>query len=194
MKIIKEATEDEMVLAFLRAELHSDRWKDKVGKILLKYDVESKLIDEADLHNKTENKLRLKVLGDLRGYRRNTKLFKDFPKPKEVKWFRARLQRKELGKVKYINYSYWNQLTGGSGLVVDGVKTIKKGIEVLEVGNDQYIKLADHVNKGGKFPEIILIGKNEGKELSVVEGHVRITSFLLAEESPDNLEVIVGFV
>ena len=51
MKILREVSENEMVLAFLKAELHSERWKDKVEKILFKYKLENKIIDEPNLHD-----------------------------------------------------------------------------------------------------------------------------------------------
>lgn len=190
MKIIRNTTEDDMVASFLRAEVNSSRWGGLVKQLLKKYAVETTIIDNPNLFDKKENAVRLNILGDLRGYKKNELLFKNFPE--NVDWKRLEIDKEDMNKIKYIDYDYWTELSGGSRLVIDAIKNIKDGIEPFGESNEQFWNFAKHINNGGTFPEIILMSNNLN-ELVLVEGHVRMTSYLLANNDPSPLEVIVGF-
>jgi len=190
MKFIKNTTEEDMVATFLKAEINSPRWGSSILKLLQINGTDREIIDKPNLINEKENKLRAKILSDFRGYRKDDLLFKSFPK--NMKWKRVELNKEDLQRVKYINYDYWTKLSGGSRLAVDAVKNIKKGVEVSNESNEQFWKLAKYINNGGKFTEIILICHNT-EELVLLEGHVRLTSYLLAKNKPGSLEVIIGY-
>jgi hypothetical protein len=115
MRIIEKVTEAEMAAIFLRAEIASSRFGKDILRILEKDGVDRKVIDKPDVKDADENEYRAVLLGEFRGYQRNEELFQDFPD--DVRWHRVLLDRKDLLKVKYINYSYWNDLSGGSRLV-----------------------------------------------------------------------------
>ena len=57
-----------------------------------------------------------------------------------------------------------------------------------------FLRAAQALRKGALFPELILVGVSPTDQLTVFEGHVRLTAYMLAPEClPERLEVIVGF-
>lgn len=172
MKIIKTITEQEMVEVFVKGEINSPRWGEKVGQLLE--------INGGDM---------AKVLGEFRGYKRKGGLFDDLD---EVKfWKRVVLEESDFEKIKYIDYDYWDKISEGTRLVTRGVENVRKGVEIFNVSNEQYWQVAKIVEDGGEFPEIILLANNN--EMKLLEGHVRLTGFLLAKKQPKILKAIVGF-
>lgn len=190
MRVIKDTSEQDMVAVFLKAEINSSRWGPSITKLLEKHEINRKVIDIPNLDSKEENAQRGVILGEFRGYGKNDLLFKGFPK--KVDWKRVELDKQDLSKVRYINYDYWVKLSNGSRLVQDAIINIKKGVEIFGESNNQFWKLSEFIKTGGKFPEVILISNKLG-QLTLLEGHVRLTSYLLAGDNPQPLEVIIGY-
>ncbi|MBW3623773.1 MAG: hypothetical protein KY468_10245 [Armatimonadetes bacterium] len=163
--------------AFLRTEIASERFGREIVALLERDGRDRSLIDEPDTRNVEENCYRLQLFSDFRGYKQNRGLFEGFPG--NVSWYRAILTREELAGVRYIDYSYWNELSGGSRLPADAAKNIREGVEVFEVSNDGFFRMAEALRKGALFPELILVGTAPGSELVVLEGHVRLTAYSL---------------
>jgi hypothetical protein len=65
---------------------------------------------------------------------------------------------------------------------------------VFGVSNQGFLDLAQALREGARFTELIVVGASPASELTVFEGHVRLTAYMLAHEFlPDELEVIAGF-
>jgi hypothetical protein len=118
------------------------------------------------------------LLGDFRGYKQGRDLFLSFPD--NVAWHRALLSLEELNRVRYIDYSYWNQLSGGSRLPADAAVNIRAGKVVFGQSTQGFLHLARELQQGAKFPELILTGVSSTSDLVVLEGHVRLTAYFLA--------------
>jgi hypothetical protein len=191
MRIIKVIPPDEMILAFLKAEIDSNRWSQALLALLSNDNKSRMIIDKPNLNDYEENQYRKKLLGDFRGYDRNQYLFTDFPN--DVKWMRVFLNSEELGKVKYMKYSYWDELSNHTRLAKIGAENVTNGKVVFKESNEGFLKAAEALKQGFRFPEIILVCKDENSDLVVLEGHQRITAyFLFPELMRDGLEVIVG--
>lgn len=94
--------------------------------------------------------------------------------------------------MRYIDYSYWNELSGGSRLPEDAARSICANVEVYGVSNDGFLRAVEALRKGETFLELILIGTSPDV-LIVLEGHVRLTAYLLAwEYEPEELPVLIG--
>ena len=185
-------SEDEMVAVFLKTEIASARFGATILAILNRDARERQIIDQPDLANPADNAYRRQVLGEWRGYQRDANVFKDFPA--DVRWYRAQATKEELAQVQYINYDYWIELSGGSRLVTDAVARIRQGIEVFRVSNAGFWYMAEALCAGAEFPELILVGRDERSPLVVLEGHVRLTAYLLRPEcAPDVVPVLVGY-
>jgi hypothetical protein len=191
MKIIADSSENEMISEFLKAEING-RFRNKILKALKKHGISRKIIDDPDLKNGKENDFRKTILKEYRGYRENKELFGNFPE--KIKWKKALFSRKDLEKIKYIDYSYWNEISGGSRLAKDAVKTIKKGRKIFGVSNKQFFEAAKTLSKQKKFPLLILVSKNKNSRIVVLEGHLRLTAYMLKPELiQDKTEAIIGY-
>lgn len=53
-------------------------------------------------------------------------------------WRLCSFDQEDLRKIRYINYSYWNDLSRGTHLPVEATKTIRNGIAINNQGNEVY--------------------------------------------------------
>lgn len=192
MKIIEEVSEDVMISEFLRAEINSSRFGRRITENLKVDGKNRKIVTKPNLNDNLENKYRRKLLDKVRGFARRTRIFQNFPR--KMKWFRALISKKELTEIKYINYSYWNELTDGTRLPKNASVNVKKKRQAYGVGNQIYFDIVSELEKGKTFPLMILVAKNKKSRIVVLEGHARLTSYFLAPKYiPKELEVIIGF-
>lgn len=179
-----------MVALFLRGEFDSQRFGAQLARVLQQDEVDPTVIASPDLNDDGENSYRRRVLGQIRGFEQDTSLFRKFPP--DVQWERAIVTATELKRVRYVNYDYWVELSGGSRMPEDAVRRIEQGVEIFRQNNDSFWDAANALRAGARFREMILV-THDGERLVVVEGHVRLTSFMLAPHLiPRELEVILG--
>jgi hypothetical protein len=192
MKLLKKIPEAAMVAAFLKAELSSPRFSNELKEAMKKIGLAEKVITDPDLQNEAENKQRARVLGEYRGYGQNREMFQDVPG--NLIWYEADVGREEIGNLRYVNYSYWNELTDHTHLVKNAVANIQKGKVVFNVPNDRFLAVAQGIRNGKHdFEPMILWGDSKDSALQILEGHLRATAFGLAEdEAPETVKVIVG--
>lgn len=191
MKIIKNITEDEMISIFLEGEIQSFRFGDKILKQLEKDEKDRSIIDKPDILSNEENEYRKIMLGNYRGYALNKGLFENFPN--DIEWKRVILDKQDLLKIKYIDYDYWVDLSGGSRLVADGAKNVVAGVEIFKQPNKNFWEAAKKVEQGASFPEPILVATNIGSDPVILEGHLRLTAyFMKLEYIPKEFSAIVG--
>ena len=192
MRFAQPIPEEEMVAHFLLTELRSERFGKQIQRLLQRNRLNPKIIEQPDLKNPSENLHRANLLGEFRGYGRDAGVFKDLPD--DVQWWRAFLSQADLQRVKYINDDYWTEFSGGSRLVRDAAQRIVSGA-MPEVAAG-YLSLARALEQGAQFPELILFYNPKVEELVVLEGHVRVTGYmlylLLSQDTPLELPVLVG--
>ncbi len=121
-------------------------------------------------------------------YGESRELFEFFPA--RVEWMWTQIQPTELAAVRYIEYSYWNELSGGSRLAVDAARRIDEGVRPFGVSNARFRAAADAVRDGVRFPPLILAGPLHN-ELVCLEGNLRLTAYALAG-FPVHLECLTG--
>ena len=184
MRMIRPSSEEEMVAVFLRGELDSERFGPGVRAA-----IDERLLLEADLEDEGQNALRRAALTKLRGYESREGLFHGLPD--DIRWERAALTPEEVLAVRYIEYDYWVELSGGTRLPLDAADRIRAGITVFRVPNDGFFELADALGTG-PLPELIVVG-GASEKLVVLEGHARLTAFALRPEAlPPELDVLLG--
>jgi len=191
MRILAESGEAEMIACFLRGELTSPRFGPGLRAALSAAGLSDRLLTDPDLGEEAENRARRDLLGTTRGYGRNRDVFDEsFPAPADVHWTRAELNPSELAQVRYIEYSYWNELSGGSRLPADAARRIRDGIRAFDVPNERFLAAARAVERGERFPPLILAGRNYA-DLVCLEGHLRLTGYALAG-FPTGVECLIG--
>lgn len=205
MRTVKPISEAEMVALFLATEYPSPRTHQHILQVLQREGWPPRIIEQPNLHDAQENAQRRSILGAYRGYGMPPDYFESLPLdveyldyfegfPPEVRWERAMLSQQELEQVQYIEDDYWAELSGGSRLPRDARKKILAGDEVFGVSHQRVLQMAEAFRAGAQFPTLILVGKNRGSPLVVLEGHMRLTAMVLAAEClPTELEVMVGF-
>jgi hypothetical protein len=189
VRVIGPSSEDEMVAVFLRGELDSDRFGAAIRRALERAGVSDRVLRAPELSDATENALRRRLLTDTRAYDIRDGVFGGFPD--DVRWERVMLDRDELAGVRYIDWSYWVELSGGSRSPVDAARRIREGVTVFGVPSDGFVSAAEAVDDA--WPELILATAGPRQALVVVEGHVRLTAYVLAgEAAPPEVEALLG--
>jgi hypothetical protein len=95
MKELGPATDNDMVLAFLQAEIDSTRFGGYYSQILSNSSLDRSLIDKPDMQSAQDNRVRRQLLKLVRGYEDGTYLFQGFPGG--VTWRRIGLTPEEFG-------------------------------------------------------------------------------------------------
>ena len=185
MKLIKNSSEDEMILEFLKGEYNSVRFNKKLVDVLDKLNLNSKIIEEGKLEL-DENNVRKEIMKLFRGYP-DSELFNNFPR--NITWKFVEFEEGDIDNIYYIDYDYWNLLSNNTSKVKEAAKTIKEGIEIYEVSNQPFIGGLEYI-KSGKFPPVILLSCNDDKFL-IIEGHSRMTVYGM---DPDKFVGTYGFV
>jgi len=179
------ASENEMVLAFLRAEVDSSRYDEMVTTTLFRLGFTRKVIDEPDLTDEAENSARKQLLA-FRGYERREALFTGFPV--DVIWRRVALQPADLQTLRYANYRTWVELSDETRLVSVGARNFRQRPDSPDTY--QINGIAAALRGGGSFPALITAQHKDGS-LILIEGHSRATAYLLEGHTGD-IETLVG--
>jgi len=189
MLVLGPASEEEMIACFLGAELTSERFGPEIRSALAANGHPESLLTHPDFTDAAANAARRAVLAATRGYGENRELF-DESFPAKVTWTKAVLTPAELAAVRYMDYSYWIELSGGTRLPADAAKRIKDGHRAYDIPNDGAIAAGQAAKAAVRFPPLILVGETHGN-LVCLEGHLRLTGYALAG-FPANVECLLG--
>ena len=191
MRRLRSSSEAEMIALFLRTELPAARSRDDLRALLERDGLPERVVTDPDLGDDAQNQARLRLLTRHRGYGTRSELFDGFPD--DVRWQWMAMTPAELARVRFIDYDYWVELSGGSRLAVDAAPRIRAGVAPFGVSSAWALGMAQEVACGARFPPLILVITEPGGDLVVLEGHARLTAFMLARDRlPPELEVLVG--
>jgi hypothetical protein len=185
------AAEDEMIAAFLRAEIDSSRYGDNFVRTgLAELGFDRGLIDAANLTDPVENGVRRRLL-DYRGYQARIALFAGFPL--DVRWRRVRLEGPDFEAMQYINDAvtptpHWTDLSDGTRLVSVGARNLRQ--VPVDAAPRQIAAIAEALRNGVRFPQLIAAQHSDGY-LILIEGHSRATAYIM-EGFAGEVEAFVG--
>ena len=188
VQVLGMSSEDEMVACFLSGELSSRRFGQNLRSHLAAAGQAEQLLTDPDLSDAGANFVRRALLAATRGYGENRDLFENFPP--EVAWTRALLPADEAAGVRYLEYSYWVELSGGSRLPTDAAARIKAGLPAFDVSNEPFVDAAQALARGERFPPLILVGEKQDN-LVCLEGHLRLTAYAFVG-FPNDIECLIG--
>jgi hypothetical protein len=174
------ASEDEMVLEFLRADMRSPDWATKYRQS--RYWAQRKVLtdEHASPTDAVGNHARRDLLRKGR-----PGLFRLFPA--RVEWHRCELSLEELKTVKYLaRCEKWARVSR---------LTREVGVGARHIGLDQktarkVVAIARRYRCGEALPALIAVRANESDPLVMLEGHHRATALAILE--PPSVEVLVG--
>ena len=178
-----------MILEFLRTELYSDRFSEQLKKTMNTLSFDEQILLSPDLENADENALRKQLLGEFRGYGRNKELFENFPS--QIEWHICSFSEDDLEKIKYIDYSYWNELSAGTRSPLTAAKAVREGVTIYGQSTEGFLNAAKYLEDGGHFQNMIFLTA-DFNSFVIVEGHLRMTAYALTPKHFDNICCIVG--
>jgi hypothetical protein len=185
MRTLRPASEDEVIAVFLRAELGSGRYGEKLRKLLDRDGVDIEALAQPDLTDPTANRYRRGLLDEHRGFERRLGLFGGFPE--RVEWHRAALTPSEVLDILYIHWEWWLEITDGTRRPTDGAEKIRRG-DVPGSTVEEHRILFDVPQ-----PELIAVTKPGYAKVVLLEGHYRLTAYAMFPELlPDELELYLG--
>lgn len=178
MSGFRPATEAEVVLAFLRGEIDSKRFGHDVRRALIGVGG-LELVRSPDLNSEEENRARERALAAARGWP-DSELFEGFPT--RVDWYHGVLPPAVLSRVRFIDYSYWNALSGGSRRPADVLPTLQSArlpTWLNELGTDWCFQFASQLATAEVVNDLIVMAKPDLGKLVVLEGHARLTAVFI---------------
>jgi hypothetical protein len=191
MRRLRPSSEAEMVALFLRTELPAARFRDKLLALMDQAGLPERLVTAPNLDDPAENRAREQLLTQHREYGTRAGLFEGLPH--DVCWEWMAITPAELATVRYIDYDYWVELSGGTRLPVDAAPRIRAGVTPFGVSSDWALGMAQAVADGARFPPLILVTTDPSGDLVVLEGHARLTAYMLCPDRlPPELEVLLG--
>ena len=168
------ATADDMVLAFLQAEIESPRFSIYLKPLLASFDLDrATLIDNGLLNDSEQNRLRAELLKGYRGYPDKV-LFRGFPA--DVRWRLIQVERDELADFKYAKEPSLIAVSGESRKVADGAKRFEAG-KAPDYFSERVSGVAGRVKNGERFPDLIAVAADNEPPV-LVEGHTRATAYV----------------
>jgi hypothetical protein len=182
------ATEDDVVLAFLQAEIDSARFGSLYQATLANSRLDRvSVIDNPDRNSQQANQIRRELLRLIRGYGAGQFLFAGFPI--DVTWRRVALEQTDLPKLKYAKCPPWIELSRGTRLVIEGATNIGSDTPAEDAAVN-IRAVAEDLKRGKRYAELIGVDGQSG-EIILMEGHTRATAYAVAQ-LPDRIECIVG--
>jgi hypothetical protein len=190
VRILRPASEAEVVAAFLRAEIESARWGDQLRDILRKDGVDESVLSHPDVEDAAANAYRAQVLDRHRGWLQRIGLFDGLPR--DLEWTLVALTPEEVLAMRYIAWDWWLEISDGTRDPSVAADRIRCGL-VPGADLDQDRALAERLRSPTPPPELIAIARPDLAKLVVLEGHVRLTAYALFPELlPAELDVFVG--
>jgi hypothetical protein len=189
MRRIGTATEEEVVLAWVRAEYDSTQPAGYAIRAALNHD--PTFIDEtARASDATQHAAREAALAQARGYGANNYLFRNFP---SVDWgVRLALTFDELGELRYLNHKDWVSLSGGSRLVQHGAENVGV-VAVPDYITDKVVAIEKGLREGATHPELIVVAEDPRGPHILLEGHGRATAYRRVLPSDAEVEVFAAY-
>ena len=173
-----------MVREFLRAELGSPRFSDRYRRVLDDRGWDASRLFASDSEAARQ---RSELLGAVRGYRRDTWLFRGFPDG--VRWTRDVCSAVHLDRLYYGRFPEWMTLSGGSRRVRDGAQAMAGHRAEPALAARVAETLAD-LRRGLPTPALIALAAAPDRWV-LLEGHTRATA-LACMHAPPALPLILG--
>ena len=174
--IIAPATEDEMIATFLSGELGSSRFGVLLEQALAQHGLTRDIIASPDPTNEVENRQRRDLLTTYRGWGQEESVFGGLPAD-QVAWMWVELGEGELReRVFYIRY-FWEEFSGGTRRPLQIARRVRHGDP--DVGSDLYLAILEDARRGRMPPEPILLADPGMERLVILEGHMRITAYMV---------------
>ena len=190
VRAIRPAIEAEVIAVFLRGELDSPRYGERIRDLARAEGLEESALLAPTLEDADEHRRRVRILEGHRAWLRRDGLFGGWPE--QVDWSLVGLAPNEVLSILYIDWDWWLEISGGTRRPLDAAARIRAGaVPDADAGSDELI--AARLRSDDPPPALIVASKPDLSRLVLVEGHVRLTAYaLFPEYLPEELSVYLG--
>ena len=188
------ATEDQVILAWLQAEIESADFQAYVignPPDPARLSVALKAARSPDLRDPEQNALRRQIITSVYGFGQGAGSFEGLAN--DLTWRRCRVTTDEVAEMLYARRDgAWRLLSPVTRKVAEGATNVGH-IFTGDSTNMVVLSLASGLcHSGKKVPEIIALKRPDG-HLVILEGHARATAIVLeAHRFPNGVEAYVG--
>src|SRR2546425_13320103 len=110
MRLLRPASEDDMVAAFLAAEASSERYGPRIQELLGRLGQSLDIVEHPDTRDGAANAVRRQILAAYRGYP-DGDVFTGMPA--DVRWHHAPPTPAPPATVRYIDHPHWTDFSDG---------------------------------------------------------------------------------
>ena len=194
MQDLGEATEDQVILAWLQAEIESPDFQAYVignPPNPANLSLALKAARSPDLRDQTQNELRRQIITDVYGFGQGRGSFEGLGN--DLTWRRVGLSVDEVAEMFYARRSgAWQLLAPATRKVAEGATNVGH-VFTGDNTNMVVLSLASGIcHSDKKVPEIVALKRPDGA-LVILEGHARATAIVLeAHRFPKGVQVYAG--
>lgn len=183
MKRVRRVDETEVIAEFLKNEFYQGEFHEDREQY-------ERLVLDADINDAQENALRRALL-----FRRRGHMWRELPA--DTQWWQVELDSDDLQLVRVFPRAQWRRVSNGSFQLTDIVERIRK-VKFTGKTRDFISKvqsLSYRLRQEKDISSVLLIGIDEQKPLTILEGNHRLAAALLAgpELVRSNFQVLCGF-
>lgn len=196
MRVLRPASEDEMIAEYLRQEYASyDRYGSEIAGCLDLAGASTELVTHPDLAKEADNRTRKRVFVLYRRYGEpGPSFFTGFPVGR-VDWTWMSLSPDEVLATLFTRY--WAGIWESERTPRDLARRIRERRVPSWVEGDGVLPRLDSlmtsITAGHQPPPLIVVSADGGSTRVVMEGHTRLTAFALAEDAlPVEITVLLG--
>jgi hypothetical protein len=183
MKTLRRVPETEVISEFLRNEFYQDEFHEDRAKF-------ERQVMEPDLASESENALRRALL-----FRRRGHMWRELPA--DTQWFEVELEQKDVSLIRVFPRAQWRKVSDGSFQLTDIVQRIRT--QRFTGKTRSFISKVQSLSYRLRYEQdnscVLLIGIDEAKPMTILEGNHRLAALLLAapELLPARFRVLTGF-
>ena len=168
---------DEMIGQFLKAELHSSRFREGSLRALTTLDFDESLLERTDYDNIKHNQQRLKVFSLTRGWP-DKFLFLSFPA--DTVWYAMTLSTNELKKVMRLKSS--DSMTPSERSLENTANKVLKHKKIKNIDNTLILAISKSINNLVEQPPIIMVAEDFAGKKVLIEGHSRSVAYCISRD------------
>ena len=194
MEDLGAATEDQVILAWLQAEIESPDFQAYIvgnPPQPANLSLALKAARSPDLRDQAQNDLRRQIITSIYGFGQGKGSFEGLAN--EIAWRRVKLTTDEVAEMLYARHEgAWQLLSPVTRKVAEGATNIGH-VFTGDGTNMVVLSLASGIcHSDKKVPEVIALKRPDGR-LVILEGHARATALVLeAHRFPHGVQAYVG--
>lgn len=176
-----------MIAEFLKAELHSSRFREGSHKALEMCGYKEELLEYPNYKNSRENEKRAEVLGLCRGWP-DKELFTKFPS--NTQWFTYKIPLDELKSAYRLKSN--SSMTSAERLLGLTADRVLANESVKNIDTGLILQIREKITYKKPLPPIILVSTSlKGKKV-LIEGHSRSVAYSSFKHLDFDVPAIIG--